>query len=209
MKKILVLVLIISNTNAYGQTWEEWFQQKETQKKYLLEQIAALEVYIDYAAKGYEIVTKGLQVIDAVKRGDFNLHQLFFNSLKQVNPAVAYKVTEIHILAYKLNTALKQLLVYVSELKELTAEEKTSAKYFLQNLQTASQRNLDDLVAVTTSGVLEMHDDERLKRIELIYQDMQSIYTILQTFSTEIKMLSAQRLREKREVEVSKRIRGN
>jgi hypothetical protein len=34
-----------------AQTWSEWFSQKKTQKKYLLEQVAALKIYAGYLKK--------------------------------------------------------------------------------------------------------------------------------------------------------------
>jgi hypothetical protein len=36
MMKIFLVVLILIGASANAQNWEEWFQQKETQKKYLL-----------------------------------------------------------------------------------------------------------------------------------------------------------------------------
>ena len=86
----------------------EWFQQKETQKKYLLQQIAALEIYYDYAKKGYDIASKELGIIRQIKDGDFNLHRDFFNALQRVNPAIANwsRVGEIINLQVKiLNTS--------------------------------------------------------------------------------------------------------
>ncbi|MCH5688762.1 conjugal transfer protein TraI [Niabella sp. W65] len=53
MKKILLFLLLVvsAGSNLQAQTFAEWFQQKKTQKKYLLQQIAALQVYIGYAKK--------------------------------------------------------------------------------------------------------------------------------------------------------------
>lgn len=89
MKMIFLIAIILFTHSAKAQTWEEWFRQKETQKKYLLEQIAALQVYIDYAQKGYKIASNGLEIIEQIKTGDLNQHQVFFNSLKRINPAIA------------------------------------------------------------------------------------------------------------------------
>ena len=65
-----------------AQTVNEWVNQKSTQKKYLLQQIAALQVYINYAKKGYNIVSGGINTIRDIKKGDLNLHNTFFSSLK-------------------------------------------------------------------------------------------------------------------------------
>src|SRR4051812_10433920 len=71
---------------VYGQTWDEWFKQKKTQKKYLLNQIAALKVYAGYAKKGYKIAEMGLTTIGKIKNHDFNLHKDFFASFRSINP---------------------------------------------------------------------------------------------------------------------------
>ena len=64
MKKLLsVSILIMCFNLCHAQTWAEWFQQKQTQKKYLIEQIAALQVYLGYAKKGYDIASKGIHLL--------------------------------------------------------------------------------------------------------------------------------------------------
>ena len=47
-------------TTVRAQTFAEWFQQKSTQKKYLLQQIAALQVYAAYYKAGNNIAHNGL-----------------------------------------------------------------------------------------------------------------------------------------------------
>ncbi|ULT42931.1 conjugal transfer protein TraI [Niabella defluvii] len=72
MKKILLFLLLVvsAGSNLQAQTFAEWFQQKKTQKKYLLQQIAALQVYIGYAKKGYNIAKDGLNTIGGFTRGE-------------------------------------------------------------------------------------------------------------------------------------------
>jgi hypothetical protein len=76
--KIFFIIIIISTLSdaAIGQ------------KKYMIQQIAALQVYIGYLQKGYSIAKKGLNVIGDLKKGEFNLHSTYFNSLKSVNPKI-------------------------------------------------------------------------------------------------------------------------
>ena len=78
MKKVFtgVMVFIAITSNA------------QTQKKYMLQHIAALQVYIGYAKKGYNIASKGINTVRNIKNGDFNLHRDFFSSLKNINPAI-------------------------------------------------------------------------------------------------------------------------
>src|SRR3954471_4245804 len=89
MKKtyiILLFVAVVVQSNA--QTFSEWFRQKKTQKKYLIEQIAALEVYAGYLEKGYSIMSEGLSQINSIKHGEFDLHESYFTSLKNINPHI-------------------------------------------------------------------------------------------------------------------------
>src|SRR6202035_4749485 len=55
----------------------------------MLKQIAKLEIYIVDLEKGYRIAREGLTFIGEIKKGEFNLHSLFFSSLQSVNPSVA------------------------------------------------------------------------------------------------------------------------
>ncbi len=79
IKVALVAVLLLTNTFANGQTFGEWFRQKKTQIKYLLERIAQLQVQIELLKKGYKIVDNGLRTIHQIKDGEFNLHKDFFS----------------------------------------------------------------------------------------------------------------------------------
>lgn len=95
MKKIFLVVLF--NALITGN-----LQAQAKQQRMLLEQIAALKVYIGYAQKGYSAVKKGLNTIGDFKRGEFNLHTDYLNSLKVVNPKIKKyaRVTEIGIPAF-------------------------------------------------------------------------------------------------------------
>src|SRR5258706_14560273 len=104
MKKIIMGFVMCSASfcSIHAQTAEEWTQQKKTQIKYLLQQIAANKVYIDYLEKGYSIARNGLQTIQNIKKGDFNLHFNFFDSLKKVNPKIKGWAKVADIIAYQL-----------------------------------------------------------------------------------------------------------
>ncbi len=76
MKQLSLLCIILFSRSICGaQTPDEWFRQKATQKKYLIQQNAAFQVYLDYVQKGYAIAQKGLTTIGHIKQGDLDLHQ--------------------------------------------------------------------------------------------------------------------------------------
>lgn len=89
MKRLFTLVLFaLLSSGVKAQTFGEWFRQGATQKKYLLQQIAGLQVYIGYVQKSYSIAKQGLNTVSAIKHGEFNLHKDYFNSLRTVNPKI-------------------------------------------------------------------------------------------------------------------------
>src|SRR5258706_4187148 len=91
MKRLYSIVgLLVISTSCFCQSpnWNEWMRQKKTQRKYLLQQIAALEAYYNYLKKGYEICDKGLTMIGDIKDGKLTLDKKYLNALSNVSPAV-------------------------------------------------------------------------------------------------------------------------
>ncbi len=212
MKKILLIIaVVLSSAGAvHAQTWDEWFRQKKTQKKYLLQQIAALQVYLNYAKQGYEIADKGINTVRKIKNGDFNLHRDFFGSLKMVNPAIKRYAKVADIIAYqtRIIKQVRQTILNVQETKQFTPEEFKYCKDVFDFLLAECLKTIDELIAVTTSGEFQMKDDERLKRIDTLYTEIQSKYAFCSSFSEEIGLLAVQRFGEQMEINRSKMING-
>lgn len=111
MKRLFTLILFaLFSLTPKAQTLAEWFQQGGTQKKYLLQQIAALQVYIGDVQKGYSIAKQGLNTISDIKNDEFNLHKDYFNSLKIVNPKIKNysKVADISVLQVNIIKVYKE-----------------------------------------------------------------------------------------------------
>ena len=208
MKKIfgMIMAFLFVSILANAQAGAELLQQKQTQKKYLLQQIAALQVYIGYAKKGYNIASKGINTVRNIKKGDFNLHRDFFSSLKNVNPKISSYVKVADIISFQLRIIkqTKQTLQGIRETKQFTLEELDYCKQVFDNLLDECMKTVDELLLIITSGKLEMKDDERLKRIDNIYKDMQDKYSFCSSFSDEMGLLSMQRLGEQIEINHSK-----
>lgn len=212
MKKTIVMlgICFLSLLFANSQTLGEWTQQKKTQKKYLLQQIAALQVYYNYAKKGYDIARKGINTVKDIKKGDFNLHEEFFTSLKNVNPEISKYAKVADIIAYQIRIIKqkKQTILGILETKQFTTDEIDYCKNVFDNLLDECGKTIDELLMVITWGVLEMKDDERLKRVDKLYFDMQDKYSFCSSFSREMGLLSVQRLGEEIEINRSKLING-
>ncbi len=212
MKKILIstTATLFGALLSTAQTTDEWLNQKSTQKKYLLQQIAALQVYIGYEKKGYNIVSGGINTIRNIKNGDFNLHRDFFNRLKNVNPAIRRYAKVADIISYqvKIIKQTKQTLQQVRETNQFTEAELDYCKKVFDNLLDECMKTIDELMLVTTSGELQMKDDERLKRIDKLYADVQDKYSFACSFSEDMGLLAVQRLGEQVEINRSKLING-
>lgn len=212
MKKIILTLafaaLWISSVTA--QTFDEWTNQQSTQKKYLIQQIAALQVYLGYAKKGYNIVTGGINTIHNIKNGDLNLHRDFFNRLQNVNPAIRRYAKVADIIAYqvKIIKQAKLVLQQIRETKQFTEAELNYCKQVFDTLLDECIKTVEELILVTTSGELEMKDDERLNRIDGLYVDVQDKYSFACSFSEDMGLLAVQRLGEQMEINRSKLING-
>lgn len=211
MKRILWIAFIITAANTgQAQTWDEWFRQEKTQRKYLLQQIAALQVYLGYLKKGYDIASQGLTTIRNIKNGDFSLHRDFFGSLSLVNPKIRdyARVADIIALQIKIIKEVKETVKGIAEAGQLTPDEMSLCNKVFDNLLAASLKNIDELFLVITSGELEMKDDERLNRIDAIFLEMQEKYAFTADMSEELALLSVQRMQEQHEVGLSKKLFG-
>jgi hypothetical protein len=212
MKKIVLLATtgLFAFHSSNAQTFDEWFNQKSTQKKYLLQQIAALQVYLGYAKKGYNIATSSINTIRNIKNGDFNLHQDFFNRLKNINPAIRRYAKVADIIAYevKIIKQTKVTLQQIRKTRQFTEAELDYCKQVFDTLLDECIKTVDELILVTTSGELEMKDDERLKRIDWLYADIQDKYSFACSISEDMGLLAVQRLGEQMEINRSKLING-
>jgi hypothetical protein len=177
-----------------AQTWSEWFSQKKTQKKYLLEQVAALKIYAGYLKKGYEIGSSGLDFIKGATKGEFDLHGAFFSSLKAVSPEVKRnsKITEI----IQMQLQIRKAFSSIKKLELLGNAHQDYAALVGSSLMGDCLSDIEELLLVITSGKVEMGDDERLDRIDRLYRSMQEKKTLALRFATAARSLAAGRSQE-------------
>lgn len=210
MKSILILIVLSITILTKAQTVEEWTQQKKTQKEYLLQQIAALQIYLGYVKKGYEVVDKGLTTIRNIKDGDINLHRDFFGSLKQVNPIIKKyaRVADIITFQFRIIKKAKQTFQVNRETSQFTMGELEYCKMVFDNLLEECLKNLYELILIIEPDSYQMKDDERIKRIDALYVDMQNKYAFTSSFSDEMGLLYFQRVREQNEINRSRILNG-
>lgn len=193
------ILLMLIGSNVRAQTWGEFFKQKKTQKKYLLNQIAALQVYIGYARKGYELVGDGLGTLRDISNGEFSLHGAFISSLRQVSTAVRNDVRIAEIISMQLSVL--RISGNWGNHALLSTEHRDYISGVRENLRGICLEELEELLLVITAGKVEMSDDERLRRIAGLYGSMILHLAFARKFSAELDLLNRVRENELLELE--------
>lgn len=173
------------------------------QRKELLLQIAALQVYIDYAKKGYSAVSKGLNFIGDVKKGEVNLHGDYFSSLLKVNPKVRnyYKIAEIISMQVKIIKVSRKTIKTLRAADLFHGTELDYVERALNRLLENCSDTLDHLLSVSTDSKLELTDDQRIDRIDSLHKSMLEDYNFCISFSREAGLLSLSKAKDLVEAE--------
>lgn len=208
MKNIILFLLLATSVGkeVQAQTFKEWFQQKKTQKEYLVQQIAALQLYIGFAEKGYHVAKEGLNTVSGFTKGEFDLHEDYFHSLKSVNPVIKQsgKIAVFGASLVELTNICNHTYQLLSNSNTFSKDELNYLHSVFRNLLNDGQKSINELLTVITNGKLEMTDDERMARIEKLYSEMQEKYTFCRSFSAEAESLAASRVQEKFDVQMSR-----
>ena len=164
----------------------------------MLQQIAALQAYIQVAEKGYAMAENGIHTIRDIKNGEFNLHSVFFTSLSAVSPKVANmaEVAEITSLQASLVSQFSHKLTGYRQNGWLQAGEISYIGQVYTTLVNTTQAEITTLSSLLTDGDLIMTDGERLKAIRAIDEDTKQQYRFAQLFTNQADMLALQRQQE-------------
>jgi hypothetical protein len=208
----LLVSLVLYFTVPYlckAQAPEEWLEQKKTQKKYLLQQIAALQEYSGYVQKGFDIAQKGLTTISAIKHGDFKMHNVFFSSLRSINPTVGNHSKVEDIVALHL-----EILAAHQKAKELlknqvwNADDRSYMRAVFSKLIEECAANVEELMLIISPERFEMKDDERIKQIEKLYDEMSDKCTFARSFLNQIMVIALSRVKEANDISTTRKVYG-
>lgn len=210
MKGFVLAVLLFVAQQTYAQNWAEWTQQKKTQRKYLVQQIAGLKVYLDYAEKGYRVAQEGLTTVGKIKRGDFALHDGFFASLKAVNPKIASSTKAVVALArgVQIVREVKRTLEGLRRSGQFTPKEVAVFSGAFNDLLEQCEETVEGLIQLITSGHYEMNDAERVSRIESVAKAMEEHFVFCIEQSSGLGRLAVLRAAERIDIEYSKKLNG-
>lgn len=211
MKTIAWLIaFLIGVQMTYAQSWEEWFRQRKTQIKYLLQQIAVLQAHIGYLKKGYEIAKNATDLIQDIKQGDIHLHDTYFNSLKTVSTDIRHysKVAAVISDESIIQKRLLELNHYCEESDQLSFSEKAYVRSIQAHLYSVCEQHLAELFLVITSGELEMKSNERIQKLDRLYASMKDKLSFVGSLSKQVQVLVIQRKMELADTEKLKKYWG-
>ncbi len=195
--KLTLLVLLFCGS-AQAQTFAEWFSQKKTQKKYLLQQISALQMYSGYLSKGYQIAKGGLGSIGNYVGDEFGMHGNYYQHLKTVNGPVKNNPQVNQILRWQ-----QEIITETRRLKNqigLTTAEHNYISKVCQSLLADCDAQLHDLETVLIDQKIEMGDEERLRHIARLHGSMQDNYRFVASFRTQVRLYIRNKANEQRDV---------
>ncbi|KFF03698.1 MULTISPECIES: hypothetical protein [Flavobacterium] len=204
MKKILILTILITllmiPVKSMGQS-------AEIQQLILnIEKLSQFKKILSDMKKGYELLSGGYKTVKDMTEGNFSLHKTFLDALMQVSPAVKNYKRVAEIVEYQISIVKESRNGMNRFIKSgnFSGQEINYFEKVYGNLLNQSLRNLDELTMVITADKLMMSDDERLKAVDDIYEQMQDKLLFLRNFNTTSNVLALQRSKEKNDVYVSK-----
>ena len=206
MKKCVVILLLVLGLPRFLKA-----QTEEAEQLLLdVQKLSQLKQMLADLKKGYEIIYKGYSTIKNISEGNFNLHQVFLDGLLEVSPAVRNykKVVDIVSLQLRIVSEYKSAFKQFKENGKFTPGEIDYMGKVYSHLFDESVKNLETLTMILTSGTLRMNDDERLKQIDTLYEDMVDKFTFLRHFNNQTSVLLLQRTKDENEINLSKKFYG-
>jgi hypothetical protein len=197
MKKWILLCLLCA-------CFRQAFSQSQEAEQLLLnvEKLTQLKSILTDMKKGYTILAQGYGSIKQIAQGNFSLHQAFLNGLMLVSPEIKKyrKVAEIIAYQQDLVKTYKSGFGHFKAGGSFSAVELAYLGKVYQQLFEQSLRDLDQLLMVITDGKLAMTDEERLRSIDQIFDEVSDQVEFLRHFNDQIRTLELQRQNEVKDV---------
>ena len=175
-----------------------------------LEKLNQLRDILQKMYDGYQIVVEGYNKVKDITSGNFQLHEVFLDGLYLVSPEVKKYRRVVDIIDYQSRL--------VREYKDAFARFKASGAFTIDQIDylatvygrlfSDSLQSLDELLLVITARQLRMTDDERIKAIDRIADDMVKKYAFLKSFNNQQGLLALTKLKAKTESQTIKNLYG-
>lgn len=208
MKRLFVLVAITGLWLYPSRGTSQSFEVQQLLLNY--EKLVQLEEILDQMYKGYKILSDGYNVVKNISEGNFNLHKVFLDGLLAVNPSIAKYKRIPDIIRYQemVVDEYRRGMARIRQDGELSADEVRYVERLYSNLIKRTLRGLDELVTIVTATKLRMSDDERLKGIDRLYQEMTRELRFVRSLNSYTYELARQRAKSKNEIETMQHLHG-
>jgi hypothetical protein len=203
MKKAGLISLLMGVVlYVHAQNWDEWFQQKKTQIKYLAEQIALLNTYGSAVNKGYKIAQEGLANIGKVKEGDFNLHRQHFASLTRVNEAVKNggDMKDIELIYESIQRVYEKHRQFVRSCRQFSSGEMQYFSTLFKGVMEKANDTVEEGLLLLSDDQLQLSDDERIRRLTSLRNKIKDLYAFVASFEDDVTRVAILREMENRDI---------
>jgi hypothetical protein len=203
MKKITLILFFTSTCllRADAQFLGGFFSQQSQKRRIMGEQIVDLQVYQRILESGYHTVNNGLRVAEALKGGTYDLHQAYFNKLRQVSLVVSAdpRAKAIDELGARIMQLFAAEINWQQHQHMLSQAEMAYLLKVSDHMRAELRQGLVALTDVLTPGKLTLSDHERLERLDQLYASMKDKYAFAGSFTAKCRKLAAGRLRSQKE----------
>jgi hypothetical protein len=150
----------------------------------------------------YEILSEWYGKIQDVADGDLKLHTVFLDELKAISPAVTnyYKIAEIIKKQKMIVNQYDTFFGFVRQTENFNEKEIKYLENIFSNLLLESGDYLEQLFMVITASEMNMSDDERIKLIDTLSDNVDGQLSFLSELNEKIHVLSAYKDKEKKEI---------
>jgi len=198
----ILLSLFLLSSKSFSQT------QAIQQLLLDVEKLTQLKSILTELKEGYQIVSNGYTNIKNISEGNFNLHDIFLESLLEVSPAVKNygRIKDIIDAQLTLVKEYKNALKQFKESGEFSIDDINYLEKVYANLFNHSLDNLQTMIMVITAGKLRMSDDERINSIDAVWKEVSQELTFLRHFNNEARILCLQRAKDKNDFSTMKQL---
>lgn len=167
MIKSLLISLFLSITcfPAGAQTFAEFFQQRKTQEKYLLQQIVALAAFSAHARNGYSISELGLKLITGFTGSERDEHHVYFSALNKI-PSFLQP-------GQRLNTFASRIEIIRATGTRLIRRATGNDRPYIRKIVQGVEDHLNEISGVHRAMLTEgysLSDEQRLQRVQSLEQ---------------------------------------
>jgi hypothetical protein len=199
---VMGLILLV-HSEAQCQTFNEWFKQKKTQKQYLVEQIAALQLYLKNLKQGYTVVKKGLNLVGEITGNSYSMDNIYLKSLLDVKENLRNSdlSESIQLTEHNIRNRLMRFADRIDKNADrIMTEESAYLKKVVEKVEWLTDEQVAIARSAKSSNVLQMTDGNRIQVLTNVKLELQGVESFLGQADAELTRLIGQRRAEAQEL---------